>query len=647
MHYYEVAPDHIVRLDSDTLTYQSENVLSVGAIVRIPVGKKSLRGIVVSEVPKPSYATKSVFFTEYEKPLPLQLVKLGLWISEYYQTPLSGVMKMFIPKNIDKKRRINDKSIQEKILRKRTNILFNSDQLSAIHQINKINSGSVILQGVTGSGKTEVYFELIKSCIDTGKSALLLIPEISLTPQILSEANAKFKDIVVFHSGITESQKHKNWVKVIESPHPLLIIGARSALFAPLDNIGIIILDESHDPSYHQDNTPRYSAVRAASVLGSLHNAKVIFGSATPLISERYIAEQSDRPIVFMNSKALTDTKKSTVSIVDMRLSSNHKNHKYLSDKLIESIENTLHSGKQSIIYHNRRGSQGITLCEKCGWQAMCSRCHIPIVLHTDDYFLQCKMCQSKSSIPKSCPACNSASIMHKVVGTKQIEDDIKKLFPTARISRFDGDNKKNESLNSKYQDLYDGKIDIAIGTQILAKGLDLPNLSLVGVIQAENGLALPDFASSERIFQLLYQVSGRVGRNSNETEVVVQTYLPEHPSIVYGVNQNYEDFYKYAIKERELGKFPPFVYILKATCGYKTERGAINASRMLINDLRISNIKGIEIQGPFPSFYEKIRDTYRWQIVVKAKDRKKLQEISKLIPTAKWQIDFDTSSLL
>jgi primosomal protein N' (replication factor Y) len=647
MHYYEVAPDRIVRLGSETLTYQHESILEIGSIVSIPVGKKVCRGVIFDKTEKPEYETKNILAVQNDKPLPIQILKISTWMSEYYQTPLSGIIKMVLPKNLEIKRRIKTNQVSNSPVRKRTNIVFNDQQITAINEIDRLESGSTILQGITGSGKTEVYFELIRKCLDSGKSALLLIPEISLTPQIIADASLKFPDIVVFHSGITESERHQNWKKIIESAEPLLIIGARSALFAPLKDIGLIILDESHDPSYNQDNTPRYSSIRVASVLGSLHNSKVVFGSATPLISERYFAEQNRRPIIFINSKAISDTKKSKITVVDMKLNSNHQRHKYLSDSLIDSLAKTLSSGGQAIIYHNRRGSQGITLCEKCGWQAMCDRCHIPIVLHTDDYFLQCKICQSRSVIPKSCPSCGSASIMHKAIGTKQIENDLKSLFPDARIARFDGDNSKKDNLSSKYQDLYDGNIDIAIGTQILAKGLDLPNLSIVGIIQAENGLALPDFASSERVFQLLYQVSGRVGRNSNESEVIVQTYLPEHPSVFYAVNQNYEEFYKYSIKERELGKFPPFVFLLKATCVYKTEKGAINAAKNLMSELRAAQIKGIDIQGPFPSFYEKIRDTYRWQIIVKAKDRKKLQEISKLIPPTKWQIDFDSTSLL
>ena len=646
MHYYEVAPERIVRLDSDTLTYHAESTIQKGTIVKIPVGKKMMRGVILRTVKKPSYATKQLAEIAYEIPIPGEHIDLALWMNKYYQTPLATIIKMLLPKNLEVKRRLKEKTSKE-VSRNRTNILFNLEQQQAIDRIDAINHGSVILQGVTGSGKTEVYFETITKTISEGRSAMLLIPEISLSTQLIAEAKHKFSNIVVFHSGITESQRHKNWLQVINSIEPLLIIGARSALFAPVKNLGVIILDECHDSSYHQDSSPRYSALRVASVLGSLHKSKVIYGSATPSVAERFIAEQNKRPVILMSSKAISNTKEASVSVIDMRLNSNHTKHKYLSDKLLSSIEENIASGKQTIIFHNRRGSQGITLCENCGWQAICKRCHIPIILHSDDYYLECKICRSKERVPKSCPQCNSATIIHKALGTKQIENDLKKLFPKARISRFDSDNKKENSLSEKYQELYDGQIDIAIGTQILAKGLDLPNLTLVGIIQAENGLALPDFSSTERIFQLLYQVSGRVGRNGNNSEVVVQTYLPDHPSVIYGVNQNYEEFYKYSIDERKLGNFPPFVYLLKATCSYKTEKGAINAARNLMLDLRKANVKGIDIQGPFPSFYEKIRDNYRWQILVKSKERSKLQELSKFIPASKWQIDFDTPSLL
>ena len=407
----------------------------------------------------------------------------------------------------------------------------------------------------------------------------------------------------------------------------------------------MIILDEAHDPSFIQDNTPRYSALRFSSVLGQLHKSKVIFGSATPSISELYLAKNSNRPIIYMESKAIADAKHPNVEIVDMRKLENKKNSIF-SQKLIDAISKSLSEKKQILLYHNRRGNHGLTLCENCGWQAICPNCHIPFVLDSDNYSLNCRFCKISAVVPKSCPSCNKASILHKIIGTKQVEKELNRIFPESKIVRFDSDNSKIDNLASKYQDLYDGKIDIAIGTQILAKGLDLPNLNLVGIIQAENGLALPDYTSRERIFQLLYQVSGRVGRNSNKSSVIVQSYNPDQETILYAVNQDYKSFYKYEIKNRETGKFPPFVFILKLTCKYKTEKGAVQASykmKELINSLK----KEVVVIGPMPAFYEKIRDNYRWQVIIKSKNRKVLQEIVSKINSPNWQIDLDANTLL
>jgi primosomal protein N' (replication factor Y) len=646
MHYYEVAPNQIVRLGSDVFTYHFETELTIGQVVSIQIGKKSMIGIIMQSVNKPSYDTKPIATIIYDQPLPLSLVNLASWISTYYNTPLALVIQTILPHGIQKKRR----SISVEASRPnrvRTNIVFTDEQLSALQEIKKSQQGSLLLQGVTGSGKTEIYIETVKQAIADNKSAIILVPEIALTSQIVADFSHHFENILVVHSTITESRRHAIWQEALESDKPRVVIGARSALFTPLRNIGIIIIDECHEPSYKQDQSPKYSALRAASIMGKSLDAKVIFGSATPSIVDRYLAENSGNKVIRLTKPARKLTLAPTILLIDMTKRANFSGQRFLTKQLLKQLDKTLQDGKQALIFHNRRGSASTTLCENCGWTAECPRCYIPLSLHADQHNLRCHICNFTQAVPTSCPICHHVEIIHKGFGTKLIESELRKLYPKANIARFDADNHDSETVNARYSELYDGTIDIAIGTQVIAKGLDLPHLRTVGVIQADSGLALPDFSSSERTFQLLSQVVGRVGRNEHATQVIVQSYQPLHPSIAFGLTQDYESFYKYALSLRKKGLFPPFTHLLKLTCSYKTELAAINSTKKisaLLNEKLGSNIS---ILGPTPAFYERQRDNYRWQLVIKSPKREFLIKTVELTPKTNWQTDLDPTSLL
>ncbi|MDK2898883.1 MAG: hypothetical protein PWQ10_70 [Patescibacteria group bacterium] len=646
MHYYEVAPNKIIRTDSESFTYSSELLLSVGEIVKIEIGKRQLVGIVISKTTKPSYQTKPIISTILKKPLPYQLISLALWISEYYTTPLAIVLQTILPKGIEKKRRTQSNQL-DIVKRDRTNIVFNKQQLLVINNIKNSMPGTFLLQGVTGSGKTQVYIEIAKQSIKDKKSVIVLVPEIALTSQLVSEFSQHFTNLLVTHSKMTESARHLVWSEAINSSEPLIIIGPRSALFTPLKDIGAIIIDEAHEPSFKQDQSPRYSALRVATMLGRSHKAKVIFGSATPNITDRYLAEQSNRPILKLDNIARKDSIPPLIELIDMRKRNNFSKHRFLSDQLLKQIEETLIDKKQILIFHNRRGSTYSTVCKECGWTAECPSCHLPMSLHADKHSLLCHICGYSTAVPTYCPKCNSTDILHKGIGTKLIESELNKLFPNANIARFDADNSDNMSINAQYKNLYDGTIDIAIGTQIVAKGLDLPNLRTVGVIQADSGISLPDFSASERAFQLLAQVVGRVGRNHHKTQVIVQSYQPDHTSIINGLNQNYESFYKQTITERKFNVFPPFTYLLKLTCVYKTEVAAIKNSKKVANDLRNKINKNVVLLGPTPAFYERQHDTFRWQLILKSPKREYLINAIKLVPKNHWQSELDPTSLI
>ena len=640
-YFFEVAPSKIIRSGSDSFTYSSSLELPIGAVVKIPVGKKEFIGVVIKKVVQPKYKTRDILEILYSPGIPLNLVKTALWLADYYSSPLASVVTLLLPSGITKKRRA--KNTAEVVSSSRTKKVLTLDQQKASRKIleNERDNKTSLLFGVTGSGKTQVYIDLALRKQQDGKSSIFLVPEISLTPQLVSEVSLHFPDLIVYHSRLTEAEKHLLWNKVVNSSDPIVVIGPRSALFLPINNLGLIAVDEEHEPSYKQDKTPRYSALRMARILASYNKASLILGSATPLIQDFYMAETSDG-IVALPNPAQKNTLKPDLFLIDMTNRNKFKKHRFLSDELISAIE----KNSQTLIYHNRRGSASITLCENCGWTAVDEETGLPLVLHIDKNKLVNHLTNKTYRVPTNCPSCGDAGIIHKGIGTKLIEQELRRLFPNKKIARFDGDNLSEETLEKSYDKLLSGEIDIIVGTQIVAKGLDLPHLNTVAVIQADAGLAIPDFASNERTFQLVSQVVGRVGRNQNKTNVIVQTYQKDSKIIKFAINQDYTGFYNYELAIRKKTNFPPYTYLLKLTCSYKTEAAAFKNARKVANEI-IELYPNVQLFGPAPAFYEKIGDKYRWQIIVKAKNRSVLKEVAKMAPQPYWQFELDPTSLL
>lgn len=647
MHYYLVSPLRVVHSRESTLTYQSEDSLLEGQIVSVSVGTKQVPAVIVDHTPRPSFTTKPIDSIITTKPLPLALIRLHEWLSTYYVSHPVAVWQTMLPSGILKKRRqLPVKPTGHR--RERTHFVLNKAQQQALTQLTAHPDGTVLLHGITGSGKTALYIEMARQTLAAGRSVIVLVPEIALTSQIIAEFTEHIDNVLVTHSTMTEAARHKTWLDALESSEPRVVIGPRSALFTPLPHIGLIVIDECHEPSYKQEKSPRYSALRAASILAKEHGARLVLGSATPSVADYYVASTIDRDrIVRLDTLARPNAVLPKVTVVDMTKRLNFNRSPFLSDALLQQLTETHASGHQSLLFHNRRGSAPITLCENCGWSAACPRCYVPLTLHGDKYHLRCHLCNHQERVPTNCPECGGAHIIHKGIGTKRVEEEVRKLFPEANIARFDGDNKDNETVDSQYQALYDGDIDIIIGTQVIAKGLDLPKLRFVGVIQADSGLSLPEYQSPERVFQLLAQVSGRVGRNEHESHVVIQSYQPDHPSVKYGIARDYEHFYEEALAERKRALYPPFCYLLKMTCTYKSEAASVRASRALATTLRSQIAPDMELLGPAPAFYERVRDSYRWQLIVKSPRRADLATLTKLIPPTSWQYELDPSSLL
>lgn len=646
MNYYEVAPTKIARMGNDSFTYSSENELPIGTLVIIELGKKQLPGIILTKTQEPTYETKLIISVIEQTPLPPQLIATARWMSHYYATPLATVLQTILPRGIQKSRRIRPKQTHVS-RRDRTNFLLNNSQTHAVQTITSMSPGTILLHGITGSGKTRVYIEAAQAILAQNKSIVILVPEIALTSQLVDEFSHHFDDVLLTHSRQTEAERHAVWKEVLLSTAPRIIIGPRSALFMPLSSIGLIIIDEAHEPSFKQEKAPRYSALRVASILAGAHEGKVILGSATPLVSDYYLAEHANHPILKLTERAQPGAQRSDVTLVDSTKKQSFKKHRFFSDVLLTRLEETFANGNQALIFHNRRGSASTTLCENCGWTAICPRCFVPFTLHSDRHSLECHICGLHERVPTSCPECRHANIIHKGIGTKLIETELRKLFPDKNIVRFDADAVTEDSVDKRYRELYDGTIDLIIGTQVIAKGLDLPHLRTVGVVQADAGLSLPDYGASERAFQLIAQVVGRVGRSHHPTSVIIQSYQPTHPAVVDGIKQDYDHFYQTTLTERQRAHFPPFSFLLQLTCVYKTEAAAIRNAQSVARDLKKRFGTSVEILGPTPAFYERQHDTYRWQLLLKSTKRSALVDVLQYVPNTHWQSELDPISIL
>lgn len=632
----------------DVLTYQSEMTLSTGTVVSVPVGKRTSLGVITKKVTKPDFDCKDIVKSVANTPIPHTLVKLHDWMAEYYATTSGIVWQTILPKRVAVKPRTK-LALSEKTA-ERTQILLNDEQQQAIAKICQISAGTILLHGVTGSGKTEVYKAVAQNTINNGQSALILVPEISLTTQLVNEFRGQLDNVVVTHSAMTNSERNAAWRQILTSHQPVVVIGPRSALFMPIQNLGLIVVDECHEPSYKQEQSPRYHAITVASKLANLSNAKLILGSATPAISDYYLAKHLGKPIITMNKLAVNGATKPDVKIVNLTNRDNFTlESKLFTKALLDAIRQAIKDGRQTLLFHNRRGTANLAICENCGYTLACPNCYTPLTLHGDKFQLLCHLCGHTERPPLKCPDCHEPDIIYKGVGTKQIEEEANKLFPAANIRRFDGDTLKGEAVQDVYDELRSGKTDIIIGTQTIAKGLDLPHLAVVGVIQADAGLALPDFSSSERTFQLIAQVCGRVGRHELPTTAIIQTYQPQAYAVKYGSSQDYLGFYEQEIIHRKVGHFPPYSYMLKLTCSYKTEQGAIAAAQKLASQLRHNYGQSIKLLGPAPAFYERLRGQYCWQIVVRASKRTVLTKIVSQVAssTGNWQIELDPISLI
>lgn len=632
------------RYHNDTpLTYSSTEKLLPMTAVSVPLRQRLASGFVLEETAKPEFQAKPIKSVVSTVPLPAYCLKLAEWLADYYACSLAEALRQYAPSRPPVKS-VSEPVVDDPILQTELKSPLTAEQKNALKQIGA-SSGTALLHGETGSGKTRIYMELAKETLAAGQSVIILTPEISLTSQLAAIAK-KFLGVQVYviHSQLSVSERKKIWRQLLEAKNPAIVIGPRSALFTPLNKIGLIVIDEAHEPAYKQSQTPRYHAVRAASQLGRLTGAKVVLGTATPAITDYFLAEAKGA-IARMSGPAIKSAYAVEMELVDIKERTNFSQHPYLSHQLIDAIKTTLSARKQILIYLNRRGSARLILCSSCGWQLVCPHCDIPLVYHGDEHLARCHSCGYKTEPPLKCPQCGNTDIIYRSIGTKALAEELKKLFPHANVHRFDSDNPAGERLNELFSDVVKGKIDILVGTQLLAKGLDLPKLGLVGIISAETSLSLPDFTAEERAFQLLYQVIGRVGRGHGHSRVIIQTIDPKSPLIQSVMKKNWNDFYGYLLDQRRNFRFPPFSYLAQLVCRRSTPESARRSAQDLkvkLSDLRLK----IEVIGPVQPFYSKKGSNYYYQLVVKTKNRSDLAKVVKAVPSG-WQINLDPVNLL
>lgn len=482
----------------------------------------------------------------------------------------------------------------------------------------------ILIHGVTASGKTEVYFKLIKDTIDAGKNVLFLAPEIALASQLTKRLARKFgiNDIAIWHSSISEGERYDVWQKLYRNEIKILA-GARSAVFAPLKNIGLIIIDEEHESAYKQTSpAPRYDARLVAEKLAEFHSAKLILGSATPDITSYYRAQNSKT--LFEMKKRYNDAPLAKTHVINMQTHMQAAYRGVISKPLQNEIKSTLEKGQQVIILINRRGFSTYTQCQACGTVIECPNCAIPMIWHTADSRLRCHYCNQTMSFPDECPQCGSDALHNSGTGTQKIEMYLKELFPEVNIVRIDSDSliRKNEHIRI-LNSFQKGEIDILVGTQMIAKGLDNPNVTLVGVISADASFNLPDFRASERGFQLLTQVAGRVGRGEYTGNVLFQTYNPDFYALQTAREQNYKQFFDTEIVAREEFEYPPFSkiirFILSCENQFRAEKAAQEIAlrfNTMVDKFGIS--EKLEILGPTMCVFERLNGQYRFQILIK-----------------------------
>lgn len=622
-----------VGTNKDTLTYRvPQNLapsLELGSIVDITLRNRKMRGVVAQlHEHEPTYKTKDILDIAEKAPhlRPWQ-VTLLFWMGEYYFCPLFKILKLFFPTAITEKKKLHNWIPHETTTFVSTKLTLTPDQEKAVEKIFASTKQTILLHGITGSGKTEIYRRIAEYALQKGQQILILVPEITLTPQTFQNFQQEFGDnIAILHSQLTAKQKENYWYRIFHG-ETKIVIGSRSALFAPFKNLGGIIIDEEHEPSYKQDQAPRYNTQTIAFQIAKLLNIKVILGSATPSIESYHQAREGNYELIELKERIQHHgpTSLPQVKIVDLRNEIKKKNYAIFSDDLHEKIQEKLAQNEQTILFLNRRGAASAVLCRECGHIEKCSDCDVALTYHKQLSLeglnlpaerLICHHCGKIKKVPVICPNCESTFIRYIGLGTQKIEATVRENYPKARVLRADRDTiKHHHDFDVLYNTFKNHEADILIGTQMIGKGLHLPQVNLVGVVLADLSLTIPDFRSAERTFQILTQVAGRAGRQGIKGVVIIQTYLPNHYAIQATATHDYKGFFEAELNLRKAFNYPPFSKIVKITIvNAKAEKAQQKAKKLF--DTLNENKDETKITL-FPAFIHKLQNKYRWVILL------------------------------
>jgi len=665
--FYKVGVD--APLD-EGLTYSYSGELSIGQSVIVPLGSRKVTGIILglaADHSSSKFKVKSILEAHSEWPiLKPKLLEWLVWLSRYYQYPVGQVASLSFPPLSKNTKRKTSKAplIDPKILKTKKHPLT-AEQTMCFNKISATSGFGVhLLFGVTGSGKTEVYLELFEEVLRAGKQGMFLVPEIALTPQLVNRFAARFGNAIgVIHSHLTEREKTTQWWEMCEGKKQILI-GARSALFCPLPNLGLIVVDEEHEQSFKQDEKLRYHARDAAVMLAKLFDIPVVLGSATPSMETWHNAMTGKYQIHEMKYR-VENRSMPTIEIVDLKKPTPESELPFwLSPTLYEQLKKNLSRGEQSALFLNRRGTAQLVLCPGCGFTSQCPNCAVSLTLHGKKH-LVCHYCDYSETLKEKCSECKIGELKSIGLGTEKIEEDIASLFPTARLARADRDEIQNrEQLEEFIKDIEDHKTDIIIGTQMIAKGLDFQKLTLVGVVLADIGFNMPDFRASERSFQLITQVSGRSGRHISADKlpgrVIIQTFNPEHLSLNFAIKNDYRGFANQELSFREKLGYPPFGRLAAFRIKGIDKAQALESAQKLsslANALKkkYENFSKVEVLGPAEAPLAKLHGQYRYQLLVKAQQANHLNQFCQVLVVqknigdskVKVQVDIDPLNLL
>lgn len=674
----------IDRTEGTILDYSIPELLRrkvvVGNRVAVPLRQQEVFGTVLevraSSDVKNIKELSRILISEEAPLLAPQLMKLATWMADYYVTPLHTVLKTLLPGSIreaKKKRKPKEPLFLDEVIMPVSPPTLNPDQERVVqklgeelqllfgeHQGHEKGSTPFLLHGVTGSGKTEVYLRAIEKALALGKSALVLVPEIALTPQTVERFRNRFETlmgkqlIAVLHSHLSEGERHEEWLR-LHRGEARIAIGARSAVFAPVHNLGLIIVDEEHEGSYKQEEAPRYHARDVAVMRAHLEKCMIVLGSATPSIESFYNTEVQKYRLLELPSRA-DHQKMPLVRVLDLRLQARGKQADgVLTFPLRQAIAARLERGEQVILFLNRRGFASALFCQQCGYVCECSECSLALTFHRTSNSLVCHLCGVTKKLLTQCPECREPVLLQRGMGTQRVEAAIRQAFPEARLARMDTDTMKGKGTYQKTLSQFRSRqIDVLIGTQMIAKGLDFPNVTLVGIINADTSLQAPDFRAGERTFQLLTQVAGRAGRGDREGEVMIQTYIPVSPSIQFARHHDYHGFYEQEMALRKQFGYPPFQRMILVQLRGKIQERVAFFSAAFQKSLRQALPREVEVGEAVPAPLERAHGQYRFHIVMKGSSAKQMKRALRAVLEKKafpsgiiTTVDVDPQSLL